>query len=213
MSGNVSNNNAVAAEAYAENLAKYPEEVQLVLRNIMVNCLNGCSWEFIRENPEVKKYIAAIRANKNLDVLDVVYNHKANITGYLLYADFNYAINVIRSCAPNLFNEGIYQKAEEHRKQAISSLIKLMKGKYKGRIGIYCTNDSQAITIDGKTYPAFAVSLPEFISISEQLNYGIANKGGVTVIDAVKKNPRGFIKALTVAPSSNAIFINIAPTR
>lgn len=209
---NVNDQTMKAANLFADKLsAKYPHEVQVGVGVIGTNFLNGCSWEFVRHNAEVERNKAAIMNNSNMDLHVVTYNHKTKTTGYLVSMNLNYLVSIYSDCAPGLIDKKLLDMAAVHRKEAIIGLANLMSKGYRDRIGIYCTNDSQSITVDGKTYPAFAVSLGEFLQLCNRYNYGVEASGSIYTPEVISGNAASFIKALTVAPSSNAIFVRIAP--
>lgn len=199
-----------AAERFGQNLAKYPEEEQLAVGAISKNVLNGCSWEFLRKSPEYTRAIEAFRRNPRVSIQEVVYNHHSNITGYLVSMDMGYLCNLLIKEAPGLLRQEDLKRAQEHRQEAIKSLFNKMRSGYSGRIGIYCTNDSKSITIQGKTFPAYAVSLREMLQIAERAGYGVVVGGAVRHPQEVLKREDAVLRALEVAPSGNAIFINIS---
>ena len=110
-------------------------------------------------------------------------------------------------------NQSDLMRATEHRKEAILSLAKKMGTGYKGKIGIFCTNDSQTITVDGKPYPAYAISLKELLQVCQRYNYGILVDQQVRTPSQVLQREEYVMSKLVVAPSSNALFIDIYPMR
>lgn len=204
-------NNEMVAQRFAENLTKYPIEEQIAIGVISKNVMNGCSWEFVRRNREVENHLEAFKNNKNVSLQQVTYSHDKGITGYLVSMDFQYMLNLLRKEAPGLFSEADLQHISNHRQNALTSLAKLMASKFKGRIGVYCTNDSSTITRDGKSYPAFAVTFVELLQVCQKCGYGIVVDNIPRAPGEVYKRASGVLKAATVAPSSNAIFFDIAP--
>lgn len=203
-----------ASQRFAENLSKYPIEEQLAVNAISKNVLNGCSWEFVRQTTEFKRHLEEFRANPNVSVQEVMYNHQNKTGGYLVYMNLSYLCNILNKEAPGLINAKDLEMASKHREEAVESLYKKMQSKsFRGRIGIFCTNDSQSITVSGKTYPAYAVSLREMLQVAERCGYGVEVAGAVRQPEDVLKREDAVLKSLTVAPSSNAIFIDIAPLR
>ena len=210
---NVNANVARAAQQFAENLAKYPDEEQLAVIAISQNVLNGCPWEFIRSDPKYAKAKSAFDKNPNVSLQEVTYDHNLKKGGYLVYMDMGYLCNLLVREAPGLIDSKDLDKAKLHREEAAKGLIEKMKAGYRGIIGIYCTNDSQTITVSGKTYPAYALTLREMLQVAEKLNYGIVFGQAVRSPQSAMQKEDALLKALTVAPSSNAMFINIAPMR
>lgn len=211
----VKNNDALmrAANQFADNLDKYPIEEQMAITVISKNVLNGCSWEFVRNNPEVRKIYDLLKKNPNCDIKEVTYSHDKKITGYLVMMNLNHLVAILAKEGLGVFNKADLDAALEHRKQAVQSCAKLMKKNYRGRIGVYCTNDSQTITVDGTSYPAFAITLNELCDICNSMGYGFNLGNKVRQSAEVSSRIDAVIKACTVAPSSNALFIDIAPLR
>ena len=204
-------NSEAAAQKFAENLTKYPIEEQIAIGIISKNVMNGCSWEFVRRNREVERNLEAFKQNPHVAVQEVTYSHDRGITGHLVSMDFQYMLELLRKEAPGLFSPADLQFISQHRQKALTDLAKLMASKHKGRIGVYCTNDSSSITKDGRQYPAFAITFVELLQVCQKCGYGI-------VVDNIPRDPgevfkrsSAMLKAATVAPSSNAIFFDIAP--
>lgn len=199
------------AEKFAIAMDNKPVEEQLSVYLISKNVLNGCSWEFIRNNPEVRRNLDAFKSSKVCNVQEVTYNNKDKVSGYLISMQMSYLCNLLSPKNDGPLEMRDLELAQKHRKEALASLATKMDTKYKGVIGIYCTNDSQTITIDGKTFPAYAVTLKELCTICNSKKYGIYIGGQVRYPNEVLQREDAVIKALTVAPSSNALLIRIAP--
>ena len=209
--GKIDANAMAAAKRFEDALSSKPIEEQIAVGLISKNVLNGCSWEFVRTNPEIRQNLEAFKNSKVCNIQKVTYNHQQGIYGYLVYMKMDHLCNLLGPANNGPLEDRDLQIATQHRQEAIQSLAKKMSTGYKGRIGIFCTNDSQSITVAGKTFPAYAITLKELCTICNQMNYGI-------VINNVPRKPAdilqredGVIERLTVAPSSNALFIDIAP--
>ena len=210
---NESENLRRAAEQFATNLEKYPIEEQIAISVISKNVLNGCSWEFVRNNTDIRRNIEHFKSSKTCDLKEVTYSQDKRISGYLVLMNLNRLVDILSREALGVFDKKTLQDALNHRQDAIFKCANLMKRNYKGRIGIFCTNDSPTITVDGISYPAFAVTLNELCSICAKMKYGFITGNTVRNSNEVYAHADAVIKALTVAPSSNALFINIAPLK
>lgn len=212
---NVNNNDALrrAAEQFAINLEKYPIEEQLAITAISKNVLNGCSWEFVRNTSDIRSELDSFKNSKSCELKEVTYSHDKKISGYLILMNLKRLVDILSKEALGVFDQKALQDALTHRQDAVRSCAKLMQKGYRGRIGIFCTNDSSTITVDGTSYPAFAVTLNELCDICTRMNYGFLVGGAVRSPNEVKLRADAVIKACIVAPSSNALFIDIAPMR
>lgn len=203
-----------AAKQFAERLLRFPYEEQLVISYISKNIINGCSWEFVRRDRALEENRDKIINNPNTDIFDVSYNTGREITkGYLVYMNLKYNCDLLNANAPGLIDSATLDKALKHREEAVVNLAKKIQKGFKGRIGIFCTNDSQTITVSGKVFPAYAITLAELGAVLSKLNYGIIADGAVRPMNQVMKNQRHVLSNLTVAPSSNALFVDIAPLK
>lgn len=201
-----------AAEQFAANMTKYPVEEQFAVSAISKNVVNGCSWEFVRNSPEIAKILDRFQSNPHVSAQEVTYAHDKGIRGYLVSMDFQYMLQLLNKEAPGLFSANNLEYISKHRQEAVTGLAKLMAGKkFKGRIGVYCTNDSSTITKDGKSYPAFAVTFVELLQVCQKCGYGVVASGISRAPADVLQRATAMIKAATVAPSSNALFFDIAP--
>ena len=217
------NNPAVqrAAEQFATNLEKYPIEEQIAVSCISKNVINGCSWEFVRNTSDLRRNMDAFRNSKTCELKEVTYSHNKKITGYLVLMSLDRLIGILSKEGFGVFDQKDLEKAKLHRQDAIKACATLMQKGYRGRIGIYCTNDSKTITVDGTSYPAFAVTLPELCDICTKMGYGFLVGGKARSPLEIKdsnypkdsKRIDDVIKSCIVAPSSNALFIDIAPMR
>lgn len=204
-------NTAAMAEKFEKAMEKYPFEVSLVTSLISKNVLNGCSWEFESVNDMLRTNLGAISKNPNCSAQKVTFNHEKGIYGYLVFMKIDYLLKLLSpaNCGP--LNDEDIQYALKHRDDAKKALITKIKKGYRGKIGIFCTNDSQNITIDGKTFPAYAITLKELCVICENMGYGIVIGKGVRNPQDVLAREDGVIEKATIAPSRNALLIEIAP--
>ena len=150
-----------AAKRFEKALADKPVEEQIAVGLISKNVINGCSWEFVNKNAIIKENYEAFKNSNTCSINEVTYNHQKGVTGYLIYIKMDRLLELLgpANCGPLVQKDVEY--AEKHRKEAGESLIKKIQKGYSGMIGIYCTNDSQTITVSGKSYPAYAVTLKE----------------------------------------------------
>lgn len=201
------------AEKFERELSKYPIEVQITVNLVSKNILNGCSWELTRNCIDIERNLSAFKNSKYCRVYRVNYNEKNKVHGYLVYMKLNSLIELLQKTADGLLNMKDIKIATNHRQEACLDLANKMKKGYKGVIGIFCTNDSQTITVQGKTFPAYAITLNELCQICQKVGYGVEVNGKVYAPEQIMKKEEQVIGALTVAPSSNALFIKIAPMR
>lgn len=199
-------------QRFAAYLDKLPEEEQLAITMISKNIVNGCSWEFMRDISQLRRMEKQFQQNPNVSLTPVTYHHGSKrVDGYLVYMKLDYLLKTLHAASPNLITPEDAKKASEKRQAACLSLAKKLQKGYSGTIGIYCTNDSENITINGKSSPAYAVTFAEFCQIAVKMGYGVKHSTGVASAQQCMQNAARVIKSCEVAPSSNALLINIAP--
>lgn len=192
-----------AAIRFAKELEKYPEEIGISVGIILPNLINGCSWGFVKDdNRDFVRCLNKIAKNPELSCAKVK-------GGYLVIMNLNYLLDVLNKTAKGLVKNRDLELASKHRKEALSKLEKWMQKGKEGKIGIYCLNDSPYITVDGVTYNAFCVTLVDLLSICVRNNYKLKLKGAPRSVDAVYKRINRVIGDLEVAPSGNALFVEV----
>lgn len=199
---------------FMDYLEKLPEEEQLAVNLISKNIVNGCSWEFVRDKSKLRRMEKNFQQNPNVSLTPVVYHHgNPSVSGYLVYMKLDYLLKTLHAASPNLITAEDAKRASEKRQAACLNLAKKMQKGYSGRIGIYCTNDSENITISSKSYPAYAVTFAEFCQIAVKMNYGVKFAGGIANARQCEQNATKVIAGCEVAPSSNALLLDIAPLK
>ncbi len=211
LNGEVDAKTIEAAKAFGAALSKRPIEEQIAVGLISKNVLNGCSWEFTRNKPEIRRNMEAFKASKVVSAQEVTYDPKNGVFGWLIYMQMGKLLEILGAKNGGPLVEQDVKLAEAHRKEAGEMFIKKLQNGYSGRIGIFCTNDSPTITVSGKAYPAYALTLKETCAICSKMNYGIVVSGQPRDPGEVLKREDAVVKSLVVAPSSNALFIEIAP--
>lgn len=202
-----------AAKAFERAMSNKPIEDQLAVSLISKNVLNGCSWELTREVHEIKRNLDAFRQSGYCSVQEVTYNHQKKVTGYLVYMQLEKLLELLGPSNNGPLDSRDVELAKRHRSEAGAAFIKKLQKGYKGKIGIFCTNDSQTITVSGKAYPAYALTLKEVCAICSKAGYGIVVGGEPRLPADVLKKEDAVLKTLVVAPSSNALFLDVAPMK
>lgn len=206
-----------AAKVFEENLAKYPVGVQIAVGLISKNVLNGCSWEITSQAKDVEANMDEFKNLQQCRVTKLTMDNKVGKTpGYLVEMNFKYLCRLLAKEAPGLITERDIAIAKKHRNEAVLSFEKLLKNDNtrragKKKVGIYCTNDSQIITVDGIAYPAFALTLAEALMVADVAGYLIMVDGKTYEPSFVLSHGDIFLsdvlKFAEVAPSRNAIFV------
>lgn len=207
------NLNKVSPEAerasirFAEKFSTYPIEEQIAFGVVAANILNGCSWGFsVGKNPEILENLSRFNESKVVSAV-VVEN------GYLISISWDWVMNLLRTIGSGVFTAKDLKIANDFRAKSLVDLDRRLKRGYSGKLGILCVNDSESITVSGKRYPAYSVSLLDLVSICIKNNYNIQVGNFVKTPSEIAKYSNAVISKLQVAPSGNALFINIVQKR
>lgn len=193
----------LASMRFANEMQKYPQEVAVGVGIILPNLVNGCSWGFVNDtNEDFKKCIDAICKNPNMACFKVK-------NGYLVTMGMDYLLGILNRSATGLVRPRDLQLASEHRQKALVDLDKFMKKGLQGKIGIYNLNDSPSITVKGTTYRAFCVTLNDLLTIAIRNGYKLKLGGSARNPGQVASHAIQVISRLEVAPSGNALFIEV----
>lgn len=209
----ISDTNLEVAMAFERALSDKPVEEQLAASLVAKNVLNGCSWEFCRMDPQLRQYEAEFANSNTCSLQKVTYNRLMGIKGYLLYIKMDRLLDLLGPNNRGPLNVSDLELAKQHRKEARRALIERIKSGYAGKIGIFSTNDSQIITISGKSFPVYAVTLKELCELCEIAGYGIVVGNQTREPKQILEHEDEVIECLLLAPSSNALIIDIAPMK
>lgn len=201
-----------SAIKFGEALKEYPEEVALGVVLVLPNLANGCSWGFVNSNnEEFERVIPSIQANS--------YTSYYKISGgYLFSMNMDYLLSILKKTAGGFIKVEDLQIAAKHRQDALVNLEKFMKKGKSGKIGIFCLNDSPYITIDGVRHDAFCVTLVDLLTMCIRNGYKVLFDNpklpdkvrNIPIAPAVVHNNMDkFIQSLMLAPSGNALLINV----
>lgn len=135
----------------------------------------GGNWGFLLEdNPEFVE-ILDILNNSNVKKIRVS-------NGYIVFCDYDYlqkVVSRVENVTPEILNRGINRlrtEVPEFQKFLTTILRKNCKyledcgSYYEINIGLYCTNNTHKIRINGIEYPAFSLTLSEALKEVVKLN-------------------------------------------
>lgn len=201
-----------AAEAFAQRMQKYPIEEQIAVGVISNNVLNGCSWGFVADNADIRQNKVAFENSKTCGLQAVTFDLHRQKFGYLVSMRLDYLLALLQRDAPGLIEIKDLERASKHHQEARVKMARLLSDKkFAGRIGVLCTNNSPTITDSGKTFPAFAVTFKEALQLCVTNGYGLMSGGKVYDPNQVYKKMDKVMEASIVAPSRNAMYMDIAP--
>lgn len=192
---------------FAKALSAFPPEVSLGVGIVIPNFVNGCSWGFVSDtNTVYKDYIERINKNPNMSSI------KIN-GGYLLTMNMDYLLGVLsKTVKGSYITNRDLDIASKHRQKALEELDKFLRKGIKGkqRVGIYSLNDCARVTVKGVNFPAFCVTMPDLMALCLKYGYGFVLGGQIRSVNQVSSHIMKVVERLDIAPSRNALFVDIA---
>lgn len=201
------------AKAFERALSNKPIEEQLAASIVAKNVLNGCSWEFCRADQQLKEYESEFKKSTTCKLQKVTYNRAMGVTGYLVSIKMERLLELLGPNNKGPLSASEVETAKENHIDSGAALIERIRSGYAGKIAIYHTYDTQTITIQGRTLPAYAMTLKELCVCCKKMGYGIVIGGVPRDPLQVMQREDAVIEALLLAPSSNALFIEIGPMK
>lgn len=199
------------ARDFEKALMNKPIEEQITASIVAKNIMVGASWEFCIKESVLNEYDNEFSKSRTCRLMRVTYNRHEKIYGYLVHMSMDRLLELLGPENEGPLTEEDVERVKKCREEAILALVNRLKSGYMGKIGIFHTNDCEAIVIQDKVFPAFTLTLEDVCVICEKMGYGIMVGGEVREPMQVLKKEKAVIEALLLAPSSNALFIDIRP--
>lgn len=207
---NTTGNGANKSVACGNKAQKLPESVQFAIITALPNIVNGAFWGF-EEVKKCREYGEALKGDKNV-ILRKLYGGEAALVevnpDYLLKAVSLVDGNLITKKDIEAMREGIAEGCASFEKFLMRNADK----NFRSQVGIYCINDSTAITYKGIAYPAFRVDIRTALNLMNKWGYmiGVAGKM-VTPQDAMHAGSKLF-ESMMLSPTNTGVFITVAST-
>lgn len=202
----------------------------------IVLCANsfrfGGNWAFLRSNkPDFKENLATLREeHPNVRAFPVS-------NGALILVSENFLAHNVNKIIPNAidgaFVDKVTRRRQEERERFVkflksvisgkSSYVKAKGGYYELILGVYSTNDTNHIRLNGKDYPAYKLSMIEAIDFADAALSSIGRKvyaraiteQGKEVFDIAKQlgfNSKGLAalyRGLEISESDTGVFLTL----
>lgn len=209
-SSTVNNNDKAIARDCAEKVKSLPASVQFALVTALPNISNGASWGFT----------TIANAKEHTDVLKSDPNITARKLGNACLIEVNpdYLIKAVSIVNKDLITERDVQNMIKGRTEAEASFEKFLinKGKeggFEGLVGIYCVNDSTAMTYKSVSYPAFRLPIKSVLELCNIYGYNVKVNGQyITPADAMKSGMALF-ESMILSPTQTGVFIGLKATK
>lgn len=221
MGTNGMSNVEAASLEFSKRMKKYPPEVQIAMGIVMVNTMKGCPWGITtsRNREFMSAYEKGLFQNSSYVSAHKIRRQPGiqNEDKYLVMVSMSKFIEILNKESPlgMMFTKEDFDSALERRNENINALqMFLSKGKV-GMIGIFSLNDCNEVVVNGKRYPAFAVTLVDLVSYCQMYGYKFVfpkkdNNSFESLNPSVVLEKADIAYSLMpVAPSGNALFIRI----
>lgn len=132
----------------------------------------GGNWGFVlKENPDYNKIVQILQADRTVRMIEVS-------NGLIVFCDSNYLMQLIQQVSPETLTQDVMFMQQNRKQVELQELQKFFmsvvqknsifgedKGSYKEyNIGLYCSNTTHKIRLNGKVYPAFAITFQEILN-------------------------------------------------
>lgn len=199
-----------AADKLAGIAQKLPESTQFALINVLPNIPNGAFWGFTQVS-EVAKYADALRQDKNIMLRKLNGGEAA-----IIEVNPDYLVKATKAVSDKLITPKDIASMREGIALGAASLEKFLMSSsdtgFKTTIGIYCINDSSAITYKGTAYKAFRVDFRTAMTLFQKWGYTVGvNKQYVTP-QVAQQNGVAAFASMKLSPTLTGVFINVAAT-
>lgn len=194
---------------------KYGEEIlkqegafgSLLLGCLSPNALRGLDWAFLT-GVDAREFMRNIDEGKKHQLYK--WHIKLRDGSILVQSDIEAIYGKMDLARKlGLITREDIEEGMKRRMESIQAFDKFCKQGKGGYVGIYNQNESDTITIKGKRYHAFAVDAGTLIRVTKANNRKFKLGSGVYSPDEVLQKINQVIENLTLAPSGNALMIEI----
>lgn len=132
----------------------------------------GGNWGFVlKENPDYNKIVEILKMDGTVKMFEVT-------NGLIVFCDNNYLYQLVQQVSPDSITQDVLYMLQNRKQVELQELQKFFmsviqgnsiygedKGSYKEyNIGLYCSNTTHKIRLNGKVYPAFAITINEILA-------------------------------------------------
>ena len=198
------------AKDSAKKAKQLPASTQFAIVTALPNITNGAFWGFT----DIKK---AMEHAEALKVDSHIQARKLGNNTVLIEVNPDYLIKAVSSINSDLITQKDIDNMLRGRAEAEAQFEKFLitkgeKGGFAGLVGIYCTNDSTAITYKGVSYSAFRLPIQKVIELCNQWGYMIKVKGQYVTPAQAMQSGEALFDSMVLSPTNTGIFIDIKST-
>lgn len=200
--------NEVARDS-AKKAQQLPASTQFAIVTALPNITNGAFWGFT-DVEKAREHSEALKSDKNIQARKLG-------NACLIEVNPDYLIKAVSMINKDLVTQKDIDNMLKGRADAEVAFEKFLikkgeKGAFEGLVGIYCTNDSTAITYKGTSYPAFRLSIQKVLELCNQWGYMIKVKGQYVTPAVAMQSGAALFESMILSPTNTGIFIEIKST-
>lgn len=211
MANNVANNgNKAVARDCAEKAMSLPASVQFALVTALPNISNGASWGFTTVDNALK-HTEAIKSDPNITARRLE-------NACLIEVNPDYLIKTVAIVNKDLITKKDIQNMFKGRAEAEASFEKFLinkgeKGGFENLVGIYCVNDSTAMTYKSVSYPAFRLPIKSVLELCNIYGYNVMVNGQYVTPTTAMQSGMALFNSMILSPTNTGIFIRLKATK
>lgn len=200
------------AKENAKKAKQFPPAVQFAIVAVVPNIVNGCFWGFTDYN-DIMEHVEVIRQTPEI-VARKVQN------ACIVEVQPNYLLKAVNAIDSTMFNQKDMNVMKESMAKAqvgfeqylINRAITKKGEQFCETIAIYCTNDTERVSIKDKTYNAFRVTMADLLKYFGMYGYKVRCGSRYVTVQEAAQNSQAVWDATRVAPSKTGLLIDIQNT-
>ena len=185
-----------------------PPSTQFALVTALPNITNGAFWGFTDYKTAVE-HAEAFKVDKNITARKLS-------NACLVEVNPDYLTKAVKSIGAEILTEDDIACMRRGMAEAYVSFEKFLVNKaekgYTGLVGIYCTNDSTAITHKGVSYPAFRINAQRALELCARFGYAVKVNGEYVLASVAYKSGQKLFDSMYLSPTRTGIFMEIKCT-
>ena len=197
------------AKISAQKAQQLPASTQFAIVTALPNIVNGAFWGFTTVR-DAHVHAEAFKVDKNIQARKLG-------NACLIEVNPDYLLKAVAMINPNLVTQADVQSMMKGRADAEAAFEKFLvnkgeKGNFSGLVGIYCINDSTAITYKGVAYPAFRLSIRIVLDLCNTYGFDVEVNGAFVSPAQAMQSGTDLFNSMILSPTNTGIFIRLKST-
>lgn len=198
------------ADECAKRAQALPESTQFAFITALPNICNGAFWGFTHVE-ECREFAEALKSDSN-----ILLRKLSDGQNVLVEVNPDYLVKAARIISPKLVTDEDARLMQEGMAEGAAMFEKFLISKadkgFNDVVGIYCINDSTAITYKGKTYPAFRIDVRTALNLMAKWGYCIGVQGQWVQPNQAFALGSKLFASMKMSPTNTGVFVQLAST-